>query len=148
MPPSAVMVWTPAQLGAFLDQAEADRLYALFHLVAHIGMRRGEACGLRWVDVDLDGSKLTVAKQLVVLGWTPTEDDPKSDAGGRTVALDAGTVAVLRAYRKQQLEERRKWGSAWVDSGRVFTRKDGAELHPAWATDHFQDLSAAADLPP
>jgi hypothetical protein len=47
---------------------------------------------------------------------------------GRTVALDAGTVAVLRAYRKQQLEERLKWGSAWVDSGRAFTREDGAEL--------------------
>lgn len=148
MPPSAVMVWTPAQLGAFLDQAEPDRLYSLFHLVAHIGMRRGEACGLRWVDVDLDTARLTVAKQLIVLGWTPTEDDPKSDAGGRTVALDAGTVAVLRAYRKRQLEERLEWGSAWVDSGRVFTRDDGSELHPAWVTDHFQELSAGANLPP
>lgn len=109
MPPSAVIVWTLAQLDAFLDQAEPDRLYALFHWVAHIGMRRGEACDLRWFDVDLDGSKLTVATQLVVLGWTPTEDDPESDAGGRTVALDAGTVAVLRAYRRRQHEERLEW---------------------------------------
>lgn len=39
-------------------------------------------------------------------------------------------------------------GSAWVDSGRVSTREDGSELYPAWVTDHFQELSAAAELPP
>jgi integrase len=44
-PPSPVMVWTPTQLGAFLDHAHHDRLYALWHVVAHRGVRRGEACG-------------------------------------------------------------------------------------------------------
>jgi hypothetical protein len=43
--PSPVMVWTPAQLGAFLDHASAHRLYAFFHLVAFRGLRRGEAVG-------------------------------------------------------------------------------------------------------
>ena len=105
-PPSPVTVWTPAQLGAFLDHAERDRLYALYHVVAHQGLRRGEACGLRWVDVDLDVATVTISKQLVLLGWTPTEDTPKPQAGGRTIALDAGTVTVLRAHRKRQLEER------------------------------------------
>jgi integrase len=147
-PPSAVMVWTPQQLGAFLDAAADDRLYALFHLIAYRGLRRGEACGLRWVDIDLDAGTLTVAKQIVQLGWAPIEDDPKSDAGGRTVALDAATVAVLRAHRKRQLEDRMQWGSAWVDSGRVFTREDGSELHPASITDRFHQISDAAGLPP
>lgn len=147
-PPSAVMVWTPAQLGAFLDAATDDRQYAMFHLIAHRGLRRGEACGLRWVDVDLDAGQLTVAKQLVVLGWTPTEDDPKSDAGGRTIALDAGTVAALRAHRRRQLEDRMAWGSAWVDSGRVFVQENGAELHPAKVTDRFHEITEAAELPP
>lgn len=40
--PSRVMVWTPAQLGAFLDAAEGDRLAALWHLYAFRGLRRGE----------------------------------------------------------------------------------------------------------
>lgn len=147
-PPSAVMVWTPAQLGTFLDAATDDRLYALLHVIAHRGLRRGEACGLRWVDVNLDAGTLTVAKQIVQLGWASIEDDPKSDAGGRTIALDAGTVAVLRAHRRGQLEARLAWGSAWVDSGRVFTREDGSELHPASITDRFQAISASVNLPP
>jgi integrase len=146
--PSAVMVWTPQQLGAFLDAAEDDRLYALFHLIAHRGLRRGEACGSRWTDIDLDAGTATIAKQLIVLGWTPTEDDPKSDAGGRTIALDAGTVAVLRTHRRRQLADRLEWASAWVDSGRVFVREDGSELHPASVTDRFHAIADAAGLPP
>lgn len=147
-PPSPAMVWRPDQLGEFLDHADGNRLYALYHVVAHCGLRRGEVCGLRWVDVDLDRARLTVSKQLVVLSWEPIEDDPKSDAGGRTVALDAGTVAVLRAHRKAQLEERMQWGSAWVDSGRVFTREDGSAVHPEWVADQFGALAAGAGLPP
>ncbi len=38
--PSGVMVWTPAQLGAFLDAAEGHRLYAFYHLIAFRGLRR------------------------------------------------------------------------------------------------------------
>lgn len=35
--PSGVMVWTPVQVGQFLDHAEQDRLYALFCLIAFRG---------------------------------------------------------------------------------------------------------------
>ena len=40
------MVWTPEQTGAFLDSAAQDPLYALYHLIALRGLRRGEAVGL------------------------------------------------------------------------------------------------------
>ncbi|MGI5490994.1 hypothetical protein [Microtetraspora malaysiensis] len=54
--PSPVMVWTPAQTSAFLAQASAHRLYALYRLIALRGLRRGEAVGLRWKDVNLKAS--------------------------------------------------------------------------------------------
>ena len=92
-PPSPCMVWGPAQLGAFLDAVTEDRLYALWHLIAHRGLRRGEACGVEWQDVDLTAGTLAVSRQLVQLGWEVIETTPKSDAGDRTVALDAGTVS-------------------------------------------------------
>jgi integrase len=142
------MVWAPAQLGTFLDHATGDRLYALYHLVAHRGLRRGEACGLRWVDVDLDARRIEVATELVQDGWEVYEDSPKSDAGERVVALDAGTVTALREHRRRQLADRMEWGSAWVNSGRVFTRENGSQLHPASITDRFVTLVETAGLPP
>ena len=127
-PPSPVMVWTPAQLGALLDAAEGDRLYSLFHLIAHRGLRRGEAIGLAWTDVDLDAGQLTVRRQRVQVGWDVIEGDPKSTAGGRTIALDRGTVDALRAHRRAQLEDRMAWGAppgstpAWCSPGRTGRR--------------------------
>ncbi|HEX8934007.1 MAG TPA: Arm DNA-binding domain-containing protein [Pseudonocardiaceae bacterium] len=104
--PSAVMVWRPDQLGTFLDTAAGDRLYPLFHVIAYRGLRRGEAAGVAWEDVDLDGGVLAVRRQRVQLGWEVIEDDPKSEAGVRTLALDAGSVAALRVHRRAQLTER------------------------------------------
>jgi integrase len=46
------------------------------------------------------------------------------------VALDAGTVAVLRDYRRQQLEERLLVGSGWKDHDLVFAKVDGCPIHP------------------
>ncbi len=146
--PSSVMVWTPRQLGAFLDHAAKHRLYALFHLIAFRGLRRGEACGVRWVDVDFDESTLTVTKQLVQLGWEFEEGAPKTDASDSTIALDAGTAAVLKAHRARQNAERLEWGEAWEKTGRIFTRENGAELHPAWVSELFEELTYEAGLPP
>src|SRR4030095_3864127 len=96
--PSPVMVWTPRQAGAFLDHAEAHdlALYPMFLLILHRGLRRGEACGLRDTDVDLDGGYLTVAQQITTVGYQPIVTDVKSDAGDRVMPLGPKTVSVLR----------------------------------------------------
>ncbi|MFJ6855264.1 tyrosine recombinase XerC [Streptomyces sp. NPDC091271] len=146
--PSPVMVWTPEHTGLFLDHVAEGWLYALFHLVAFRGLRRGEACGQRWTDTHLEAGLLTVAKQLVVNGWEVYEDDPKTDAGARTIALDANTVQALKRHRAQQDRDREKWGSAWAETGRVFTRENGELLHPAKVTRRFIELYEEIGLPP
>jgi integrase len=146
--PSSVMVWTPAQTGAFLDAVAGERLYALFHLIAFRGLRRGEACGLRWPDTDLDSGEIAILTQLVQNGWDVEEDSPKTEASDDTVTLDKGTVSVLRAWRKVQLAERHAWGEAWTDSGRVFTRENGQDLHPGRVTTLFEYAAFEAGLPP
>jgi len=66
--PSAVMVWTPEQTGRFLDHAQRDRLYPLFHLITFRGLRRGEACGAHWSDLDEEACELAIRWQLLQLG--------------------------------------------------------------------------------
>ena len=146
--PAPVMVWTPADTGKFLDHVAQHRLSALFELEVTTGMRRGEIAHLRWTDVDLTGKTVTVAGQLVQVGWRVVEDEPKSEAGKRVIALAEGTAAALRAHRKRQLAERLAWQDAWNESGKVFTREDGAALHPASVTELFERQAFAAALPP
>lgn len=146
--PSPVMVWTPAQTGTFLDHTTGSRLYALYHLIAYRGLRRGEACGLRWEDVDLDAKTLTVRWQILVIEWHTEHAEPKSEAGDRVIALDDTTIAVLRAHRARQAQERLATGTTWTDTGLVFTTELGTSLHPAIVSGHFTDLVTGAGLPP
>ena len=142
------MVWTPSQIGAFLDHAEDDHLYALFHLIAHRGLRRGEACGLHWADLDLERGSLTVRWQITQHGSTTQLKKPKSDAGDRQIPLDAGTVRTLREHRARQHAWRLKIGPRWPDTGLVFVDPGGASLNPDHVTDRFRALQAEAGLPP
>ncbi|MFK0143714.1 tyrosine-type recombinase/integrase [Streptomyces griseus] len=146
--PSPVMVWTPEQTGAFLDFVAEDRLYAMWHLIAFRGLRRGEACGQPWSETNLDRHSLTVTGQLVQDGWEVEASEPKTDSGFRVVALDDDTAGVLERHRKQQEADRAEWGSAWVNTGLVFTQEDGSWLHPGKVTDLFERLVAASGLPP
>ncbi|MFJ6821873.1 tyrosine-type recombinase/integrase [Streptomyces niveus] len=146
--PSPVMVWTPEQTGAFLDFVAADRLYAMWHLIAFRGLRRGEACGQPWSETNLDRHTLTVSGQLVQDGWDVEASEPKTDSGFRVVALDDDTAGVLERHRKQQRADRAEWGPAWVETGLLFTQEDGSWLHPGKVTDRFERLVAASGLPP
>lgn len=146
--PSPVMVWTPEQTGAFLDFVAADRLYAMWHVIAFRGLRRGEACGQPWSETNLDRHSLTVTGQLVQDGWDVEASKPKTDSGFRVVALDDDTVNVLERHRKQQEADREEWGPPWVETGLLFTQEDGSWLHPGKVTDLFERLVAASGLPP
>ncbi|MFG2676182.1 tyrosine-type recombinase/integrase [Streptomyces sp. NPDC048445] len=146
--PSPVMVWTPQQTGAFLDFVAKDRLYAMWHLIAFRGLRRGEACGQPWSETNLATHSLTVSAQLVQDGWDVETSEPKTDSGFRVVALDDDTIEVLEHHRAQQNADRSEWATAWVDTGLVFTQADGSWLHPGKVTDLFERLVAASGLPP
>ena len=146
--PSPVMVWTPTQIGAFLDHAETDDLYALFHLIVHRGLRRGEACGLHWADLDLAHAALTVRWQIVQEGPDTHLRKPKSDAGDRPIPLDTGTVQTLREHRTRQNSRRLQAGPGWPDTGLVFVDPAGASLNPDHVSDRFRALLQEAGLPP
>lgn len=146
--PSKVMVWTPVQVGAFLDHAMSHRLYPMLHLIAYAGLRRGEGCGAAVEDLDLDAAELNVRANLVQLGWEVEDGEPKTSSSDAPVALDKETIKVLRAHMAHRAEERLEWGEAWIESGKIFTRENGEPYHPAWVTDQFERLAFEAGLPP
>ena len=129
--------WTADELTRFLDFVSNDRLYAAWVIAATTGLRRGELLGLRWIDIDLDASRLSVQQTLVSVAYEPRFSVPKTARSRRSVSLDATTVAALRAHRRRQLEERMSWGQAYKDSGLVVTREDGTLVHPDRFTQIF-----------
>src|SRR5450759_4403800 len=122
--------WTKEQLKAFLDAVKDERLSPLWHTIAMTGMRRGEAIGLRWSDVDLEAGRLSVRRALIPSGRAAWALSTSIVEGRRVIALDPGTVEVLKGQAARQLEEQNGWDEAWVESGLVFTLENGEALDP------------------
>jgi integrase len=124
-----------------------DRLYALWLVYATTGMRRGEALALRWADLDLEASRATITETVGSVAYAVVRGRPKSDRSRRSVALDPGTVAALRAHRKAQAAERLALGPAYADGGLVFTCEDGTPLHPERVSRLFDGRVRDSGLP-
>jgi integrase len=141
--PSPVMIWTPEQTGTFLESITNDPLYALFHLIAHTGLRRCEALALRRSDFDPVNRTLSVTRQLATGPGGYSFIAPKSRYGERTLLLEQQPGDVLRDA-VAGLED-----VAVDDPDRlIFAQPDGTPLDPDKVYDRFQHLTAQAGLPP
>jgi len=145
-PPVAVR--TPAQTARFLNAIRSHRLYAAYHLVALRGLRRGEAAGLRWCDIDLDTATAIITCQLQQYDGRLVACPPKTVGSERAVALDRTTVAVLHAHRAAQDAKRAALGKDYHDSGYVFTCLNGDPVASDRLSRTFRRLSDEAGLPP
>jgi integrase len=143
-----VSIWTTTQLARFLQHTRHDRLHALWHLIALRGLRRGQAVGLRWCDVDLDSRQLTITQSITGTGCQIVIGPPKSAAGRRTIALHRHTVRLLRAHAERQREAQQNAGPDFVDTGYNFISIGGQALRPSGVTYRFRKLGKAAGLPP
>jgi len=144
---AAIAVWSPAQVQEFLLLTQDDRLGALYHLYAYRGLRRGEAIGLRWADIDLDAGTMRIQRQVVESGSAIEFGPPKTKTGARTVSLDKETIAVLRSQRARQNTERLAWGELWSNDDLVFSNEDGTVLRPSRVSRRFERLIREAGLP-
>ena len=77
--------YTAAEVRTLLATASADRLEQAWHL-ALSGLRRGEVCGLAWTDIDLIAETLTVRESRVSVDGDVVIEEPKTEAGKRTLA--------------------------------------------------------------
>jgi integrase len=151
--PAEMAWWTPAELRAFLAFTADEAVGPLFRVAAMTGMRRGEVCGLRWSDVDLERSRLEIRHQLLVVRGQPDgglvfAERTKTDHGRRRVDLDPGTVATLKAQRACQASERLLVGAGWRDEhDLVFTLPDGSSLDPESVAKVFNRRVARSGLP-
>jgi len=115
-----------ADVVAILTAAQGDPYAARWSVALALGLRPGEALGLRWEDVDLDAGTLQIRQQLQrVKGKGLVALNPKSEAGKRTWVLPATMLAALKAHRKIQNEARLRAGDHWTDTGLVFTLENG-----------------------
>ena len=81
-------------------EAENPDLAVFLVLAAVTGARRGELCALRWSDFPFGNASVTIARGITIGPEGPVERrKPKTRSSVRTIAIDAGTIALLEAHR-------------------------------------------------
>jgi integrase len=128
--PSIVVPWATAEALVFLGAASDDPLYPAFVLLLLYGMRRGEVLGLRWADVDFDAQMIHVRQQIQRVQGQLKIGPVKTRAGSRDLPLIGLTRIALAARQAQQEADRADLGTAWTDTGLVFTTRTGRPIEP------------------
>lgn len=139
--------WTEDELATFIPVALAHRWGTGYLLSAATGMRRGEVCGLQWVNVDLDRGLIHVrSTRLEVKGRVVDKPTPKSSTSWRSIPIDETVVTLLRAELLRQRKDRMRLGL--TDTGFVVVNPDGSGIRPNSYTAAFRlRLIPRAGLP-
>lgn len=124
--------WTPQETARFLEAAQADPLYPVFVLLALYGLRRGEAIGVRWCDVDFDRSVVRIRQQIQRIDGQLRQVELKTETSERDEPLLATVRKVLLRQRQRQAAARVEAGTEWHgaadDTELIFTTRTGRPL--------------------
>ncbi len=143
----ALRPFTPDEAQKFLEAVKGDRLEALYSVALSLGLRQGEALGLRWDDVDLENGTLTVRYALQRVNSKLELVEPKTKKSRRTIALPSVAVNALTKHKLTQDSERQWAGDRWQETGHVFTSTIGTPLDDCNVTHQFHRILKTAGLP-
>ena len=155
--PNALDLDGVRRCNAALDAATSGRIRIAARLALMCGLRRGECCGLRWSDVDLDAGALTVSESIGLgIGGRAYAKKPKTPGSVRRLPMPDALRQELAAWRADQLAE---WRKCWTgkdgtirdeappfDTLRVTGNPDGGHVSPPTITGEWTELARGAGL--
>ena len=128
---------TDAEIGAMLDAARArgPQDYALIAVLAGLGGRRGEVCGLRWTEVDFDNQTLAIVAQHKRQKGGTTLGPLKTPAAYRTLPMPSYVFEALNALKEAQ------------EAGEyVFASRTGGAFDPSNLYHRVQSIGVQAGI--
>ena len=144
---------TPQQARTLLTSAREYPYEALVAVLLSTGVRKGEALGLSWADLNLDATPLTLSVQRSLkkdLRGAVYVSEPKTTGSRRTIHLPGSLVDVLRRHRVAQAAQRLEfgagWGGHWAPLDLVYTSSIGTPLDPDKVNKDVQAITQEAGL--
>jgi integrase len=156
------------EVQALLLAAAERRNSARWAIALALGLRQGEALGLKWTDVDLDKGTLIVRRARQRPRWKhgcekpcgrkmgghcPSRQplrsetaDTKSRAGRRSIGLPDQLVSLLRQHKAKQDTEREEAAQLWIDGGWLFATPTGGPVNPRTDYTEWKRLLSLAGL--
>lgn len=161
--------YTVEEIKKILTTAQTVRNSARWAIALALGLRQGEALGMKWEDVDLANGTLLVRRSRLRPKFkhgcatpcghkygghcpqrVPLRQETaatKSRAGRRGIGLPDQVVALLLAHQRRQAAEREAAHELWRETGYVFTSQTGEPLNPRTDWTNWKKLLVLAEVP-
>ena len=135
--------YSPEEFGVLLRAAQeaGEPLYAAIVLGGCYGLRRSEALGLRWSDIDLEAKTLSVRNTVTQNGTLRVEEEKtKTKASRRTITLLEETIPYFRKLKQMQVQ-------SGLTLDKVCVWPDGREVRGDYLTRAMPKLAKNVGLP-
>lgn len=138
---------TPQQLKTFLDFAKENldiSYYTAYLTISYTGIRKGEAMGLQWRDIDFENKTIAILRNRGEYGLGST----KTKNSERTIKVDDLLIKQLRIYQKALKPILLAFGQKLKDDSFVFLSTESGEPLSAYPLSyHFKKTLEKAGLP-
>ena len=140
-------ILTPKQLQLLLKDSSDTDYYLPILLAATCGLRRGEACGLCWTDIDLDKGVMYVRNSLGHKDGKPTLMPTKTDNSERSIKIPKMVVEALKKAKKIYSANKLKNNEGYDKTGYIWCWENGTPRNPDWLTHQFKVILDKSGLP-
>ncbi|MFH1807652.1 MAG: tyrosine-type recombinase/integrase [Pseudomonadota bacterium] len=139
---------TEAEARALLKAAQEKPGGSIWLVILALGLRRGEAAGLQWKDVDLTGGEISIRRSLQRIRghW---EEQPTKTGRERVIALPDFALRALEQRQAEQQLEAAQAGADWQGERwghLVWASPDGTPLDSRRLWDSLQVIAAEAGI--
>lgn len=130
------------QIKAFLAACKGNLYEYVYIVTLFTGMREGEVLGLTWDCVDFEKGTVTINKQLLRQRKSDGSHVLASPKNGKSRYLTPPpyVMNVLQSQKERQAAWKEAAGSAWEDTGLVFTNELGHNLSSQTVYLYFKDI--------
>ncbi len=133
-PRRRIVPWSADEARDFLAKSKSHRFHIAYVLVVMLGLRRGEALGVGWDDIDLDKGEVHIQWQIQRDRQTRrlVRVPVKTDGSAAVLPLPTPVVAALLERKAVQDAERsvREHWTNWENANLVVTTLDGYPIDP------------------
>jgi integrase len=130
-----------------LDSTVGTFQHARLHIALLLGLRQGEALGLTWPDIDIEGKKIRVHNQIQKINGKRTFTSLKTESSNRIVMIGDSTCLALEAHKLIVKKMVSQAGKTWNEMNLVFPNKYGQPVQSKWDYQLWINALATCEIP-
>lgn len=134
------VIYDDEQLSKLIQVSKGTVLESVITLCIQYGLRRGEVCGLRWSDIDLENRVLRITHTRTTAGGELFQDSAKTQSSCREYPINDSMYEYLTKLRKEQQKNMAEFKAAYNNMGFVCCWDDGQPLKVNYVSHAFSDM--------